>query len=323
MVSTGSQRAPRRRTFAAAAPLAQAARRLAGGGLDALPEALTDFAAALELSDIVLRTPDRTTVIARSQCERIAVQPQRRPYVLDVPVRRTTELAGVLAVSATRPLTDGDAALVSGLGAVIALALAADPAPAAWSAARSILDEEADRAQSAAVLSEGLGDALVAIRYAAELVAAGRTDVSALDEPVRAALTAFHHAHRDGQAHALTVGLRAALNQLPERFAGDRLDDGMPELRVSVTAADARLDELPPAVAVLVQRIAEMALRGACGQANLRVSIGGSRVKLLVESAEIAYDASELGRWSRRASALGGDLLARSGGVELEVPIPP
>ena len=322
-MTAGPQRAPRRRALAAAAPLAQAARQLADGGLGALPEALTTFATALELSDILLRSQDRTVVIARSECERLPFQPDRRPFVLDVPVRRAAELAGVLTVNATRPLTDTDAALVSGLAAVIAIALAADPAAAAWSAARSILDEEADRAQAAAALSERVGDALVAIRYAAELVAAGRADVGALDEPVRAALTAFQHAHRDGQAHALTVGLRAALHQLPERFAGDRLDDGMPELRVSVAAQDAALDELPPSVAVLVQRTAEVALRGAVGHANLHVFIAGSRVKLLVESAEIAYDASELSRWSRRASALGGDLVARSGGVELEVPLSP
>jgi hypothetical protein len=303
--------------------LAQSARQLAAEGLVALPVVLTEFATALELSDIMLRSPDRTAVLGRSRCERIPSQPERRPYVLDVPVRRTTEIAGILTVTAARPLTDGDAALVHGFAALLALALGAGPAPAALSAARSILDEEADRAQAATALSGGLGDALVAIRYAADLVAAGREDAGVLDEPIRAALTAFHHAHRDGQAHALTVGLRAALHQLPERFAGDRLDDGVPELRVSVTADDAELDDLPPSVAVLVQRVAEVALRGAVGQADLRVTIAGSRVKLLVESAEIAYDASEMGRWLRRASALGGDLVARSGGVELEVPIPP
>lgn len=322
-MSTGTQRAPRRRTLAVAAPLAQAARQLATGGLAALTDALTDFVVALELDDIVLRTPDRTAVLARARCERIPAQSDRRPYSLDVPVRGASGLAGLLSVTATRPFTDGDAGLINGLAAVVALAHAADPAPSAWSAARSILDEEADRAQVAAALSEGLGEPLVAIRYAAELVAAGRADASALDEPVRAALTAFQHALRDGQAHALTVGLRAALHRLPERFAGDRLDDGMPELRVSVTAEDPELDELPPAVAVLVQRVAEVVLRGAVGHANLRVTIAGFGVKLLVESAEIAYDASELNRWSRRASALGGDLVARSGGVELEVPIPP
>ena len=190
-------------------------------------------------------------------------------------------------------------------------------------AARAILDEEADRAQAAATLYDALGDALVAIRYAADLVATGRADINALDEPVRAALAAFQHAHRDGQAHALTAGLRAALRRLPARFAGDRLDDGTPELRLLVTADDAALDELPPAVAVLLQRIAEVVLRGAVGRATLRATSDGSRVKLCVESAEIAYDASELDRWSRRANALGGDLVVQSGGVELDLPILP
>ncbi|HMC68041.1 MAG TPA: hypothetical protein VKJ07_02705, partial [Mycobacteriales bacterium] len=283
----------------------------------------TDFATSLELSDVMVRTPDRTSVLARARCEGVPTQRDQRAYVIDVPVRRLTELAAVLTVRANRPLTDSDATLVNGLAATVALAVAADPTAAAWSAARAILDEEADRAQAAATLYDGLGDALVAIRYAAELVSGGRAGVGALDEPVRAALMAFHHAHRDGQAHALTVGLRAALRQLPARFAGDRLDDGMPELRLNVIADDVELDELPPSIAVLVQRIAEVVLRGAVGQASLRATSDGSGVKLWVGSAEIAYDASELSRWSRRASALGGDLAVRSGGVELDLPIPP
>jgi len=188
-------------------------------------------------------------------------------------------------------------------------------------ASQAILDGEADRAQVAASLLEELGDALVAIRYAAELVAAGGADPGAMDEPIRVALAACRNAYRDLRAHALEAGVRAALQQLPDRFGGDRLHDGMPGLRVAVEASDPRLDALPPAVAVLVQRVAEAALRGATTHANVRAIRDGNRVKLCVDSAEIAYDASELSRWSRRASALGGDLLLRSDGVELDLPV--
>jgi signal transduction histidine kinase len=207
----------------------------------------------------------------------------------------------------------------------VGLTLAADGAAGAWSAGRAVLDEEADRAQVAATLLDGVGEALVSVRYAAELVAAGHEDRSALEEPVRAALAAIRHAHRDLRAHALEAGLRAALRELPNRWAGDRPDDGMSELRLSVHADDPGLDALPPPIAVVVQRVTEAALRGATGQAAVRAVCEGERVKLFVDSAEIAYDASELNRWARRALALGGDLRLRPDGVELSLPaeLPP
>jgi len=52
----------------------------------------------------------------------------------------------------------------------------------------------------------------------------------------------------------------------------------------------------------------------------VRAGCDGKTVKLWVESAEIAYDASELTRWGRRARALGGDLWLRPDGVELSLP---
>jgi hypothetical protein len=242
--------------------------------------------------------------------------------VLDLPVRRTGELCGLLTASTRRAFTDADARLLAGATDLLALALAADGS-AAWSAARAVLDEEAERAQVSATLLDGVGEALVSIRYAAELVTAGRADAAALDEPVRAALAAVRHAHRDLRAHALESGLRAALAALPDRWAGDRPDDGVSELRLSVRAEDPRLDALPPPIAVTVQRVAELALRGANGRASVIAVCVGPEVKLRVESAEIAYDASELSRWARRALALGGDLQLRPDGVELRLPAEP
>jgi hypothetical protein len=61
-------------------------------------------------------------------------------------------------------------------------------------------------------------------------------------------------------------------------------------------------------------------LRDASGPVRLSASVGDSTVKLIVESAEIAYDAGELGRWERRVRALGGDLWPRPDGVELNLP---
>ena len=289
-------------------------RMLAAPGGPALEDVLQLVAAALDGGRVVLRAADTTTVLAESS----TVDGGR--WVLDVPVRQGGELYGVLSIGADRPFDGADAALATAVADALALALAGEDSAGVWSAGRAVLDEEADRAQVAATLLDGVGEALVSVRYAAELVGTGNADPAALDEPVRAALAAVRHAHRDLRAHALEAGLRAALHELPSRWAGDRPDDGMSELRLSVDADDPKLDALAPPVAVTVQRVAEAALRGASGQATVRASCAGERVKLCVESAEIAYDASELNRWARRAVALGGDLRLRPDGVELSLP---
>jgi hypothetical protein len=302
--------------------LATIVRLLAGEGRAALPEVLRSVAAAVGADQLLLRASDTTTVLAQARAER---RPGRgravAPCVLDIPVRRTGELYGVLTVTASRPFNGGDATLLAAVADLLALLLAADDTAHAWAAGRAVLDEEAERAQVAATLLDGVGEAMVSVRYAAELVEAGRAEPAALEEPVRAALAALRHAHRDLRAHALESGLRAALHQLPDRWAGDRLDDGMSELRLTVDASDHRLDTLAPPIAVTVQRVAEAALRGASGRAVIRAYCADQRVKLSVESAEIAYDASELNRWARRVLALGGDLRLRPEGVELSLPV--
>jgi hypothetical protein len=303
---------------AARSTLADIVRLLAGRGTDGLPDALRLVVDAIGARQAVLFGPDTTTVLAIARPDRAYAAPTARR--LDVPVRRAGGLSGVLTVTAKRALTAADADLLTAVADLCGLVLTADGLGAAWRAGRAVLDEEADRAQVAATLLDGVGEALVSIRYAAELVAAGRDDPAALDEPVRAALAAVRQAHRDLRAHALEDGLRAALRNLARRWAGDRPDDGMSELRLSVEADDPGLDALAPPVAVTVQRVAEAALRGASGRATVLAFRHGERVKLCVDSAEIAYDASELNRWVRRAQSLGGDLWLRSDGVELSLP---
>ena len=294
---------------------------LAGQGRTALPEVLASVSAAVGGAHVLLRASDATTVLAQTRAlSRPRASRGGAPWVLDIPVRSAGALYGVLTVTAGRPFNDADAALLAGVADALALVLAAQDTAHAWSAARAVLDEEAERAQVAATLLDGMGQALVSVRYAAEMVGAGRAEPAALEEPVRAALAALRHAHHDLRAHALEAGLRAALHELADRWAGDRPDDGMSELRLSVHADDPGLDTLAPPVAVTVQRVAEAALRGASGQAVIRAFCTDQRVKLSVESAEIAYDASELNRWARRVLALGGDLRMGPDGVELSLP---
>ncbi|HEU5033662.1 MAG TPA: hypothetical protein VFT62_02780 [Mycobacteriales bacterium] len=207
------------------------------------------------------------------------------------------------------------------------LALVVDQAEAftGW-AARVVLDAEADRAQQAAALRELIEPALVAVRHAAERLArdpslAAREETRGLTEAVRAALLALRQAQEDLRGFALEVGLRVALHQLAQQVAGDRQADGAPPLSVIVDAADRLLDSVPPAVAVTVHRVAQVALGGASRSAHVRATIADGGVKLTVESADIACDASELDRWVRRASALGGRLAVGLHGVELSLPV--
>lgn len=300
--------------------LPMAARLLAAQGTDALPAVLQLARSALGCRDIVLRGPDAAGILARVASGPLPTQVRGNDVVLDIPVRFAGDLRGVLTATAGRPFTPADAAVLGGFADLAALVLSADPCEERATAARAVLDDEADRAMVASTLYEGVGHPLVTVRYAVDRVLAGAVPPDAIDEPVRAALSAVRQAYDALRAHALEAGLRSALRQLAASVGGDRLDDGAPALRLDVRADDPRLDRLPPAVALTVQRVAEAALRGATGRASVRAAYYEDTVKLWVESAEIAYDASELSRWARRAATLGGDLRLRPGGVELSLP---
>ena len=121
--------------------------------------------------------------------------------------------------------------------------------------------------------------------------------------------TRFHiPGHKGGEGADL--GLRAALGELRERGA-------------TVVATDKALDEVPPAVAVLVERVAEAVCRQLGGRTRITASADELSVKLRVESADNGIDASELERWRRRAHALRGELRHWPGGVELSLPTAP
>lgn len=310
--------------------LAAATRRLAAAGPRAFDDVVALVRDRIGCSTLVLHTSDWGAPIAGAtgsdEVTAVPRQPNSRPWVLDAPVRADGVVLGVLTAAAERPFAAEEAELLTAVADLLALALArpdASAGPAVVGAAdpaRSVLDAEADRAQTAAELDASVGHALVAARYTAAQVAAGRADPRGLDEPLRAAIEAFRLAQRDLRAYALEGGLRGALHELALRTRGDRPDDGRPALAVTVTADDPRLDIVAPAVAVVVQRVAEAALRGVTGRASVSASYDGLGVKLCVDSADIACDASELDRWARRASALGGDLWVRPDGVELRLP---
>lgn len=221
-------------------------------------------------------------------------------WALDVPVRRGGGWSTVLAAVSVAPFTPEQAALLSAVAA--ALSLVSLPAvPSRLVAAQAVLDTEADLALVAAELDETVAESLVALRH---------TDPADVRDAATAALAEVRRIGRELRAAALGDGLRAALAELSDRGA-------------SVQAGDATLDLVPPAVAVLVERVAEAVCRQLGGRARITASADEFSVKLRVESAENAIDASELERWRRRAHALRGELRHWPGGVELSLPAAP
>jgi hypothetical protein len=306
--------------------LPAAVRLLAAAGAEAVADVLHLCAQALDCDELVLRDAGGARAVGRAQSR--AVPPQRETadrWTIDAPVRRRGEVLAVLTATAGRPFTADSAAALTAVADMLALALAASAREAhdigtRRQAGQAVLDAEADRAQLAASLDNRVARDLVALHYTAERVREGSAEAIALREPARAALAAYRMAQRDVRSHALQAGLRVALAELAGRVAADRPDDGQPALRVEVTAADPRLDQLPPPIAVAVERVAEAVLWGATGQASLHAAVEGRAVKLRADCADIAYDASELDRWNRRVSALGGLLRVDSEGVELVLP---
>ena len=279
------------------------ARLLAAEGLPGLGKALQVLADAVGARRVVLRSLPDGVPLARSDrpFDLIADESSAAPArTLQIPVRRRGHILGLLTVTSASPLNDQAADVISAAADVIALALAAVPASYETST-QAVLDGEADRAQLAAEVDERLRESLVALRHTDPAHAAGA---------VTAALAAARDIVRELRATALHGGLRRALAEL--RGTG-----------VAVHASDPALDRLSPAVAVVVERVAEVVVRTAVGTVQIAATVGNRAVKLSAESADNAVDVSELERWARRARALGGELRYWPGGVELNLPAGP
>jgi hypothetical protein len=218
-------------------------------------------------------------------------------WVLEVPVRSRGSWAGLLTAVSSQPLAAEDAAILRGVADALALVGDAADLPAR-AAARALLDAEADLALVAAELEETVASSIVALRH---------TDPDRVCAAATASLAEVRRIGRRLRAQALGDGLRAALIALRE-------------WGVTVEVGGAALDTVPPAIAVLVERVAQAACTTAVGKVHIRASADGSEVKLWVESADNEIDASEVERWRRRARALHGELRHWPGGVELSLP---
>jgi hypothetical protein len=252
----------------------------------ALARALALTQRALHLTALTLHPPGAAVPAQR------ATNGAGDAYVLAVSIP-IGDSVHVLTAAADRPFDPALAETVVELAGVFAGF--ADSGPAS----QAVLDLEADRAQIAAELDVVAG----------ALIAAKHTAIEPADvHGVEHALTLLRREQRRLRAQTLDAGLVSAL-----QTGG-----------ISVVGDVDRLDRLPPAQAVVVQRVAEALSRAATAQADevghISVEVTELEVKLRLDSAENIGDASELDRWGRRVSALGGELLVQPRGVDLRLP---
>jgi hypothetical protein len=268
---------------------------LADRGMDCRADVLRLVVRALPaLRSLSLRTPGGAVALASGRPS----GPDDPCWVLEIPMRPRGGSSEVLSVVSSTPLTAEEAMVLRGVADAIGLVAANDVSVRA--ASRAVLDAEADLALVAAELDESVAESLVALRH---------TQPEKVREAATASLAEVRRIGRRLRAQALGDGLRAALHVLRERG-------------VTVETGSAELDAVPPAVAVLVERVAQAVCATAVGNVRIRASVDKTAVKLRVESADNEIDASEVERWRRRAQALHGELRHWAGGVELILPAP-
>lgn len=250
--------------------------------LPALNRALALTQRALRLTSLALHPAGAAVPAQRDEA-----------FVLAVPIR-VGGAVHVLTAEADRPFDAAMAETVVELAGLFAGL--ADSGPAS----QAVLDLEADRAQIATEL-----DIVVGALIAAKHTAADPADIEAVEH----ALTLLRRQQRRLRAHTLDAGVVSALHHCGLAVTGD-LD---------------RLGTLPPALAVVVQRVAEALVHGTYGDVDepgqISVEVTELVVKFRLDSAEKIRDASELDRWGRRVSALGGELVVQPGGVDLKLPV--
>jgi hypothetical protein len=264
--------------------LVDAARRLASAGPSAVDPVLTQVRRELRLDKLDLRRCGPAPA-PRSTIE--------QPCVLDVPVRSSEEVLGLLTAASSSPFNAGQAGVLCALADLLALTLTDRGLPIS-NPAQAVLDAEADLAAAAADL-DGVVEAVIAL---------GHVGSDGLSDGLAATLGQLRAVQRTMRSVALEAGLRAALG---------RLD-------ADVHADDPELDRLSPPVAAVLQRVAEAVTRGTDGRVRITATTTGTTVKLWAQSADKDYDAFELSRWARRVSALGGELRRSPEGVEVSVP---
>lgn len=289
----------------------QLAQLLAEGGPPALADGLRLLVDALGLRSGVLRSADG--VVQAVAGEVVRPVPDSRG-LRQVPAE-TDSTHTTIPVPGAAPgrLTVVGARLsqlpaLRSAAAVLGLALSAAPRHREDAAALLQADDR-DRDQLADALHDGPVQALVVARYAADAAVRG-SDPALVREAVQEALVAlrrslWHLRPRGGD------GLVAALHALSDR----QVEAGHAPLDVE-DRTTARLDPIHAALAFRVVQSLVLA-----GDGPLRVVLQEDHWRVEVHGSTLVPD--DLDRWQARARSLGGQLTARSGLVQLDLPPTP
>jgi signal transduction histidine kinase len=318
-----------------AAFCAVAARMLAAGGRDSVPAVLTLLGQALSADVALLESGGVRAAIPRPRIRRAApdVIGLDWPPPIDLPVRARDT---VLAVLSIEPSPDGlPAAWMASPGPLgtiadllaLVLGAAADPdADVAAEASQTWLElEEADRADMADELHDGLVQSLVAARYLLDLASTTWPDgpmpwLEAVREGLSAALV-------DGRALLSGVqprtrkgrGLRVALEDLCDSYR-------IP-VQLQVTEATSEPYAAPtPVMNAAAYRFVQAALldlvqRGG-DAADLRFAIGPTGMSIDVSAvgdrpAWPDEPGEAMQRWATRIELLGGSVLLQPASAHL------